>query len=104
MIDTMAKYAAYSGADYDSMTLACGAYLERHGLRFLIDFGYQNAESMAWSMIEDDYDCPSCGGCGMVEIRSDIGDVSCGQCGGTGIFLPANHNWATRILMPSCFV
>jgi hypothetical protein len=32
--------------------LAYADYLERRGARFLIDFGFENAEAMAWGDLE----------------------------------------------------
>jgi len=32
--------------------LAYANYLERCGLRFLVDFGFENAESLAWDKLE----------------------------------------------------
>jgi len=32
--------------------LAFAKYLEQQGLRFLIDFGFENAERIAWELVE----------------------------------------------------
>jgi len=32
--------------------VAFAKYLEQRGLRFLIDFGFENAERIAWELIE----------------------------------------------------
>lgn len=32
--------------------LACCRYLERKGLRFCIDFGYENAPAMVWNELD----------------------------------------------------
>jgi len=34
--------------------LAFAKYLEQQGLRFLIDFGFENAERITWELIEVD--------------------------------------------------
>lgn len=66
--------------------VAACEYLERHGKRFCIDFGYTNAESLVWAELESEYACPDCGGIGLVELRSDAADVPCKKCHGDGIY------------------
>ena len=40
--------------DYEATSeqIAFAKYLEQQGLRFLIDFGFENAERIAWELVE----------------------------------------------------
>jgi hypothetical protein len=42
--------------DYETKPeqVAFAKYLEQQGLRFMIDFGFENAERVAWELIEID--------------------------------------------------
>lgn len=42
----------FPDVDISTMQLAACRYLERKGLRFTIDFGYENAQSMVWGLID----------------------------------------------------
>lgn len=43
---------SFPSIELTRMQIACCRYLERQGLRFLVDFGYDNAEKLAWAHLE----------------------------------------------------
>lgn len=52
---TVDRFAAYFPEDMTAEQLACSRYLERKGLRFMIDFGYISAPAIVWAEMDADW-------------------------------------------------